>query len=416
MITLDGLIATLTIGLVSAFVGGFIATRLRLPALVGYLLAGVAVGPFTPGFVANVEVAHELAKIGVILLMFGIGIHFSPRDLLVVRRVALPGAITQTAITAALGTTIALSWGWNLGAGLVLGMAISVASTVVLLRALMERDAFSSEHGRAAVGWLVVEDVFTVLILMLLPELALVLGAKGNQSLTGVVPVVVTLFIGVVKIGLLAAGVLFIGSRVVPWLLAQVAYTGSRELFTLAALALAIGVAFASAALFGASLALGAFLAGVVMSESDLSHRTATEVLPLRDAFAVLFFVSVGMLFDPWYLLASPGNLLAILAVIILGKGLVALAAVSILGYPLRTGLTVAAGLAQIGEFSFILAEFGRRLGLLPEEGYSLILAAALVSIAINPLVSRTIEPIERWVRQRPRLLCRSGAARQSVQ
>ena len=405
MIHVDGLIATIAVGLVIAFFGGFVATRLRLPAIVGYLLAGVAVGPFTPGFVANTEVAHELAEIGVILLMFGVGLHFSLRDLFAVRGIALPGAVGQSAIATLLATSIALSWGWDLGSGLVLGMAISVASTVVLLRGLAERDTLNSVHGRVAVGWLIVEDIFTVLVLVLLPALAPSLGSSAALASTAAVDhPLLALALALVKMGLLATIVLFVGSRVVPWLLVQVTYTGSRELFTLAVLALALGVAFASAALFGASLALGAFLAGVIMSESELSHQAAADALPMRDAFAVLFFVSVGMLFDPSYLLDSPLKVLAILAVIVFGKGLAALTIVAVLGYPLRTGLTVAAGLAQIGEFSFILAELGRRLELLPAEGQSLILVAALVSITLNPLVFRAVDPLERWLRRRPRL------------
>ena len=410
MVHETGLIATIAMALTVAFIGGFVATRLRLPAIVGYLLAGVAVGPFTPGFVADEHVAAELAEIGVILLMFGVGIHFSLRELWDVRAIALPGAFGQIAFATALGTGLALVWGWSLGSGIVLGLAISVASTVVLLRALMERDAMATPHGRAAIGWLIVEDLFTVLVLVLLPALAGSLGADpavGGEAVTAV-PVqhpLIALGIALGKVAVLTVLMLVVGTRVIPWLLVQVTHTGSRELFTLAVLAVALGIAFGSAVLFGASLALGAFLAGLVVGESDLSHQAAADALPLRDAFAVLFFVSVGMLIDPSFLLSHTGPLLAILAAIVLGKGLVALLIVSLLGHPLRTGLTVAAGLAQIGEFSFILGSFGLSLGLLPEEGYSLILAAALLSITINPLLFRGIDPLEAWLRRRPRLL-----------
>jgi CPA2 family monovalent cation:H+ antiporter-2 len=402
----DGLIATIAIGLGVAFIGGFAATRLRLPAIVGYLLAGVVVGPFTPGFVANADVAHELAEIGVILLMFGVGIHFSVRDLMAVKAVAVPGALGQIAVASALGVGIAWMWGWSPGAGLVLGLAISVASTVVLLRALAQRDALSSIHGRVAVGWLIVEDLFTVVVLVLLPVLAPALGAPGTELHDQTAEVHPLLILGLVlaKVASLAVLMLVGGARLIPWLLVQVSRTGSRELFTLSVLAIALGIAFLAAELFGVSLALGAFLAGVVVSESDLSHQAATDALPLRDAFAVLFFVSVGMLFDPAFLLSAPLQVLGVLAVVVLGKGVTALAIVASLGYPLRTGLTVAAGLAQVGEFSFILADLGLGLGLLPAEGHSLILAAAIVSITLNPLLFAAIGGLEEWVRRRPRL------------
>jgi K+:H+ antiporter len=401
----DGLIATIAVGLGVAFVGGFVATRLRLPTIVGYLLAGVIVGPFTPGFVANADVAHELADIGVILLMFGVGIHFSLRDFLAVKSVAVPGAVGQIAVASALGVGIALVWGWTFGAGVVLGLAISVASTVVLLRALAQRDALSSVHGRVAVGWLIVEDLFTVVVLVLLPVLAPALGATGGDQsqLTNLHPLLVLALV-LAKVAILGAVMLVGGGRIIPWLLVQVSRTGSRELFTLSVLAIALGIAFLSAVVFGVSLASGAFLAGVVVSESDLSHQAATDALPLRDAFAVLFFVSVGMLFDPTFLLSAPLQVLAVLTVVVLGKGLTALAIVAVLGHPLRTGLTVAAGLAQVGEFSFILADLGRSLGLLPGEGHSLILAAAIVSITVNPLLFAAVGPVEAWLRHQPRL------------
>ncbi len=403
MIHADGLIATIAVGLCVACVGGFVATRLHLPAIVGYLLAGMLVGPFTPGFVANAQIAHELAEIGVILLMFGVGIHFSMRDLLAVRSIAVPGALAQIGVAVALGIGVSMTWGWSLGAQVVLGLAISVASTVVLLRALAQRDALGSLHGRVAVGWLIVEDLFTVLVLVLLPVLSPMLGGASPPQPSDLNPVLlIGLLVG--KVAVFAAIMLIGGRRVVPWLLGQVSRGGSRELFTLAVLATALGIACLAAGLFEVSLALGAFLAGVVISESDLSHQAAAEALPLRDAFAVLFFVSVGMLFDPSFLLAAPLEVLAVLAVVVLGKGLTALGLVALLGYPPRTGLTVAAGLAQVGEFSFILADLGRSLDLLPEEGHSLILAAAIVSISVNPLVFAGVGPLESWLRQHPRL------------
>ena len=405
MIPEHGLVATIATGLAAAFVGGFLATRLRVPAIVGYLLAGVAVGPFTPGLVADREIASELAEIGVILLMFGVGLRFSMRELFAVRTIALPGAVVQIAVATALGTGVAVLWGWRIGPALVLGLAISVASTVVLLRALAERDALGSVHGHVAVGWLIVEDLFTVLVLVLLPALAPLLGAPPAAEAGPPENVFVALALAVGKLAALAGLMLFIGVRAIPWLLDQVARTGSRELFTLAVLALAVGVAFGSAVAFGASLALGAFLAGIVLSESDLSHQAAADALPLRDAFAVLFFLSVGMLFDPSFLLATPGMALAILAVIVFGKGLTALLIVAVLGYPLRTGFTVAAGLAQIGEFSFILAAVGREVRLLPEEGQSIILGVAMLSITLNPLVFAGADRIEGWLRSRPRLM-----------
>ena len=393
------LIATMSVALALAFVAGFVATRLHLPAIVGYLLAGVVVGPFTPGFVADTDLAPQLAEIGVILLMFGVGIHFSLRDLLAVRSVAIPGAIGQIAAATGLAVAVALWWGWSFESGLVLGLAISVASTVVLLRALMERDLLDSTHGRIAVGWLIVEDLLTVLALVLLPILGEQQGGSAGAVAGGSPLVAVGLTLG--KVALLVALMLFVGMRAVPWLLAQVSRTGSRELFILAILAVALGIAYGSAVLFGVSFALGAFLAGLVVGESDFSHQAAEDALPLRDAFAVLFFVSVGMLFDPQILLASPGRVVAVVLMIVVGKALAAFLVVVLLGRPVRTGLVVAAGLAQIGEFSFILAELGRSLGMLPDEGHSLILAGALLSITLNPLLFRAIGPLEAWLGRR---------------
>jgi len=398
------LIATMSVALALAFVGGFLATQLRLPAIVGYLLAGVAVGPFTPGFVADLGLAPQLAEVGVILLMFGVGIHFSLRDLLAVRSLAIPGAIGQSAAATLLAIGLAIWWGWGFQAGLVLGLAISVASTVVLLRALIEADLLETTSGKIAVGWLIVEDLLTVLALVLLPILAGG-GADGHGAAAsaaaappGWTDILATVGITLAKVALLVAVMLFVGARFVPWLLIQVSKTGSRELFILAVLAVAFGVAFGSAVLFGVSFALGAFLAGLVVGESDLSHQAAEDALPLRDAFAVLFFVSVGMLFDPSILLTSPGRVLGVVAIIVLGKPLAALLLVMLLGRPARTGLIVGAGLAQIGEFSFILAELGRSLGLLPNEGYNLVLAGALISITLNPVLFRLIGPLEAWL------------------
>lgn len=352
MVQETGLIANLTVSLAFALLGGFLASRLGLPPIVGYLLAGVAVGPHTPGFIADPEIADQLADIGVILLMFGVGIHFSLRDLLAVRTVAVSGAVAQMAVLGGLGAAVASWWGWSPGEGLILGLAISWAS---LVRTLVGMDALDSVHGRIAVGWLVVEDLFAVTALVLLPPIALALGGTTPAPLPAagreVVPAIV-LTLG--KVAVLAVLLLFVGKRAVPWLLAQVARAGSRELFTLAVLAVALGIAFGSSALFGVPLALGAFLAGLVVSESDLSHQVAADALPLRDAFAVLFFVSIGMLANPAALVDIPGAMLAVLAMILLAKPVSALLVMFAFGYPPRASLIVAAGRAQIGEFSFI--------------------------------------------------------------
>jgi CPA2 family monovalent cation:H+ antiporter-2 len=403
------LIATIAAGLGLAFVLGFIATRANLPPLVGYLIAGIAVGPFTPGFVADAGLASQLAEIGVILLMFGVGLHFSIGDLLAVRRIAIPGAIVQITVATLLGAIVSHLWGWTWGQGIVFGLALSVASTVVLLRALEERGILDTVNGRIAVGWLIVEDLVTVLALVLLPALAVPLGGTplaaipGHEVAGGSVGV--ALVITLAKVAAFVALMLFVGTRVVPWLLGQVARTGSRELFTLAVLAVALGIAFGAAALFGVSFALGAFFAGVVISESDLSHQAAADALPLQDAFAVLFFVSVGMLFDPAIVLERPVMLLATVLIVLLGKSLAALAIVLVFRYPLRTALMVSASLAQIGEFSFILAGLGLALNLLPPEGQSLILATAIISITLNPLLVGSTGAAERWIQKRPRLL-----------
>ena len=395
------LLETLAIGLVAAFVGGIVATRLRLPTIVGYLVAGVFVGPFTPGLVADTGTAQELAELGVILLMFGVGIHFSVGDLLAVRSTAIPGAIGQILVATLLGIALGIALGWGFGGGLVLGLAVSVASTIVLLRALEARDEVDSPQGRIAVGWLIVEDLFTVLVLVLLPSLAPMLLGQGGD--TG--GVLVDLVVALAKLGAFAALMLVVGVRVVPRLLLWVKDTGSRELFTLSVLAVAIGIAVAAYAVFGVSFALGAFLAGVVLNESEISHQAAEDALPLRDAFAVLFFVSVGMLFDPMFLTRQPGAIILVTLLVVVAKSLAAFAIVVLLRRPVRVALTVGAALSQVGEFSFILATLGLSLALIPEDAFQLVVAAALVSITLNPFLFRLVDPLEAAIRARPTLL-----------
>ena len=401
------LITTLAAGFGLALVLGFVAAKLRLPALVGYLVAGIIIGPATPGFVADAEIASQLAEIGVMLLMFGVGLHFSIDDLLAVRKVALPGALVQMVVATALGAGVATSWGWSLGAALVFGISLSVASTVVLLKALESRGVLESGDGSIAVGWLVVEDLAMVLVLVLLPALAPSLGGKAPASDRGAL---LTIAITLAQVGGFVAFMLVVGRRLFPWILWQVTRTGSRELFTLCVIAAAVSIAYGSAALFGVSFALGAFFAGMVMRESEFSARAAEQVLPLQDAFAVLFFVSVGMLFDPRILVEQPLHVLTTVGVIVIGKWLAAVVLVLLLRYPVRTALVVAAGLAQVGEFSFILAGLGMTLGLLPKEGQSLLLAGAILSIAINPLAFAAIAPIEKWLLRRRALAGRAGA------
>ena len=393
------LIATIVAGLVAAFVFGAIAQRLRLSPLVGYLLAGVVVGPFTPGYVADQKIANELAEIGVILLMFGVGLHFSLKDLMAVRKIAVPGALGQMAVATVLG--IGLSWmlDWPLISGLVFGLALSVASTVVLLRALQEHRLVQTDRGKIAVGWLIVEDLAMVLALVMLPALAGAMKA-GEGAADPLTAWGVPLGITLLKVGGFVAFMLIVARRAVPWLLHYVAHTGSRELFRLAVFAIALGVAFGAAMLFGVSFALGAFFAGMILADSELSHRAAEETLPLRDAFAVLFFVSVGMLFNPFVVLQHPLTVLAVLAIVIVGKSLAAFAILKAFGRSNTTALTVAASLAQIGEFSFILAGLGVDLEILPREGRDLILAGAIISIMLNPLIfslairARKAEPV----------------------
>ncbi|MBB2960856.1 YbaL family putative K(+) efflux transporter [Methylobacterium sp. R2-1] len=402
------LISIIALGLVCAFIGGMLAQRIRLPPLVGYLVAGIAIGPFTPGFVGNPALASQLAELGVILLMFGVGLHFSIADLLAVRTIALPGAIVQIAVATAMGAGLAWGFGWGAGAGLVFGLALSVASTVVLLRALEGRGLLDSDKGRIAVGWLIVEDLAMVVALVLLPALAPSLGGEAMQAAghhgAPEHGLWVTLGLTLAKVGVFVAVMLVGGRRLIPYLLGLAARTGSRELFTLAVLASAVGIAYASSELFGVSFALGAFFAGMVLAESDLSHQAAADSLPLQDAFAVLFFVSVGMLFDPGIVLREPLSILGVVGVIVLGKSLAAIAIVLAFGHPVGTALTIAASLAQIGEFSFILAGLGISLKLLPEEGRDLILGGALLSITLNPLFFALADRVSRWLGERPEL------------
>lgn len=396
------LIATIAVGLGLAFVLGVVAQRFRLPPIVGYLVAGIMVGPFTPGFVADQKLAVELAEIGVILLMFGVGLHFSLKDLLSVRVIAVPGALGQIAVATLLGMGLAWTMGWGMGAGLVFGLALSVASTVVLLRALQERRQVETEKGRIAVGWLIVEDLVMVVTLVLVPPLAALLGGKapaemaspGLAASLGVGPVWGTLLITAAKLALFVASMLVIGRKLIPWMLHYVAHTGSRELFRLAVLAIALGVAFGSAKLFGVSFALGAFFAGMVLAESPLSHQAAKETLPLRDAFAVLFFVSVGMLFDPRVLANHPFAVIATFLIITVGKSVAAYLIVRAFGYSNSVAMTISASLAQIGEFSFILIVLAVKLAIVPQAASDFVVAGAILSILVNPLMFRAIDRI----------------------
>ncbi len=403
------LIATFAVAFVLASIFGYIASRLRLPPLVGYLVAGAVMAKSIPGYTADTGIASQLAEIGVILLMFGVGLHFSLGALLAVRNIAIPGAVVQILLATLIGAGMSMLWGWSFGAGLILGLALSVASTVVLVKALEERNALSTTNGRIAVGWLIVEDLAMVIVLVILPALAEVLGgsaaagAHGGESRG----LLATLGITILKVGAFAAIALILGPRVMPWILRQVARTGSRELFTLAVLTLSVGIAFGATALFDVSFALGAFFAGMVLNESELSHKAAANSLPLQDAFAVLFFVSVGMLFDPSIIVREPLTVLGVLGLILIGKSVIALALVVALGYPMSTGLTISAALAQVGEFSFILATLGIAYGLLPREGLSLIVAGALISITLNPLAFSFADRLTRRLRARPDLRLR---------
>jgi len=383
------LISMIVVGLVLAFALGAVANRFRVPPLVGYLIAGVLIGPFTPGYVADQSLANDLAEIGVILLMFGVGLHFTLDDLLSVRAIALPGAVVQIASATILGMGLAYVLGWSIGAGLVFGLALSVASTVVLLRALQDRRLVETQRGRIAVGWLVVEDLVMILTLVLLPALAGVLKGGGSTSYVSLIwPILLVLG----KVVAFVALMLVVGKRVIPWILHYVAHTGSRELFRLAVLAISLGVAYGASVIFDVSFALGAFFAGMILSESELSQRAASETLPLRDAFAVLFFVSVGMLVDPMIVVRDMLPLIATVLIITIGKSVAAFAIVRLFGYPTSHALTISASLAQIGEFSFILAGLGVSLALLPERGRDLILAGAIISIMLNPLLFASLD------------------------
>ncbi|QEZ47237.1 cation:proton antiporter domain-containing protein [Cupriavidus oxalaticus] len=389
------LISTIVGGIVLAFVLGAIASKLRLPPLIGYLCAGIVVGPHTPGYTADQALAPELAELGVILLMFGVGLHFSIKDLMAVKRIAIPGAVVQIGIATFLGMLVAWGFGWSWGQGLVYGLALSVASTVVLLKALQERDLVESPQGRIAVGWLIVEDLAMVLALVLLPAMAGLLagaadtGSEGGPS-TGEVLLAVFSTLG--KVAAFVAVMLLIGRRFIPWMLERIVWTGNREMFRLGVLATALGVAYGAYSLFGVSFALGAFFAGMVLAESEFSHRAAEESLPLRDAFSVLFFVSVGMLFDPMVLVNDPWGVMSTLFIIVVGKSLAAMGIVRVFGHSGQTGMTIAVSLAQIGEFSFILASLGVYLNILPERGQALILAGALLSIMLNPVLFQLLD------------------------
>jgi CPA2 family monovalent cation:H+ antiporter-2 len=389
------LILTLTGGLAAALVFGYLTQRLRLSPIVGYLIAGLLVGPYTPGYVADRALAEQLAEVGVILLMFGVGLQFHIEELLAVRMVAIPGAVVQSAVATGLGILVAQAAGWNLSAGIVFGIALSVASTVVLIRVLSDNRQLHTPTGHIAVGWLVVEDLFTVLVLVLMPAVF------GGGSTT---PLMATVY-AVLKVAALVGFTIVVGGRTIPWLLARIARTQSRELFTLAVLVTALGIAVASAEVFGVSMALGAFLAGLVVGRSEFSVRAASDALPMRDAFAVLFFVSVGMLFNPESLTAEPLLIAATVAVVLVGKPLAALAIVALFKYPLKVGMSVAVALAQIGEFSFIVSNLGTQLGVLPAPATDVLIAAAIVSITLNPLLFRAIGLLEQKLSRRSRAL-----------
>lgn len=402
------LIATIVAGLCLAFVFGLLANRLRLPMIAGYLMAGVIIGPFTPGYVADQDLAGELAEMGVILLMFGVGLHFSVRDLLAVRTIAIPGAIGQISVATAFGTAVGWLLGWNLGAAVIFGLSLSVASTVVLLRALQDRSLVETERGRIAVGWLIVEDLAMVMALVLIPPLSGLLGGDpvpledGAQGMAqiGLGPIGATLLITAAKVSAFIALMLVVGRRAIPWLLDYVANTGNRELFRLSVLAVALGVAFGSSYIFGVSFALGAFFAGMVMAGSTLSSQAMKDTLPLRDAFAVLFFVSVGMLFNPAIVLSAPAAVLATVTIIVVVKSVAAYGIVRAFGHDREKALTIAASLAQIGEFSFILIVMGVKLDIVPAEARDLVVAGAMLSILLNPLLFHLLD---RWsARHRP--------------
>lgn len=396
------LLTTLAFGFAAAWLFGLITHRLGLSPIVGYLLAGVAIGPYTPGFMGDVGIAQQLAEIGVILLMFGVGLHFQLKDLWAVRGVAIPGAIGQSLLATVVTIGVLHLMGWPLRSGLILGMAMAVASTVVLLRVLLDRNMLGSVHGHVAVGWLIVEDIMTVLLLVMVPLFAI--DESGSPTAASADSALATAGWAVLKLVALVAIVLLAGSRIVPWILAQVAKLRSPELFTLTVLVLSITIAVGSASIFGASVALGAFLAGIVVAQSPVSHHAAADALPMRDAFAVLFFVSVGMLFNPFFVVDEPMLVLVGVGVVLVAKPLAALAIVAICGYSVRTALTVAIGLAQIGEFSFILASVAKQHGLMPDDGMNMLVATAMISITVNPLLFRSIDRFERAIERLPRL------------
>ncbi|MDF2419103.1 sodium:proton antiporter [Acinetobacter beijerinckii] len=398
------LIILLAVGFGMALIFGYIAARLRLPPLIGYLIAGIIISPNTPGVVGDIQLANQLAELGVMFLMFGVGMHFSLNDLLQVRRIALPGAILQIAVATVLGIGVSMFWGWSFGSALIFGLSLSCASTVVLLKALGDRGLLDSVNGKIAVGWLLVEDLVMVLALVLLPAIAVLLGGHALPGTDPSQSIWTTIGITLLKVTGFIAFMLIIGKRLVPIIMQFVARLGSRELFTLTVVAAAVSIAYGSYAVFGVSMALGAFFAGMVVKESDFSHRAEEETLPLREIFAILFFVSVGMLFDPRILVEEPLRILAVVAIIMVGKTLAAMALVLFFRYPLNTALTVGASLAQIGEFSFILATLGLSLGLLTADAQNLILAGALFSITLNSFIFSAIEPVQRWIRARSHL------------
>ena len=398
------LIILLAVGFGMALIFGYIAARLRLPPLIGYLIAGIIISPNTPGIVGDIHLANQLAELGVMFLMFGVGMHFSLNDLLLVRRIALPGAILQIAVATLLGIGVSMYWGWSFGSALIFGLSLSCASTVVLLKALGDRGLLDSVNGKIAVGWLLVEDLVMVLALVLLPATAMLLGGHALPGTDTSQSIWLTIGITLLKVTGFIAFMLIIGKRLVPMIMQFVARLGSRELFTLTVVAAAVSIAYGSYAVFGVSMALGAFFAGMVVKESDFSHRAEEETLPLREIFSILFFVSVGMLFDPSILIEEPLRILAVIAIIMVGKTLAAIALVLFFRYPINTALTVGASLAQIGEFSFILATLGLSLGLLTPDAQNLILAGALFSITLNSFVFSAIEPVQRWIRERSHL------------
>jgi CPA2 family monovalent cation:H+ antiporter-2 len=415
------LITTLAAAFTAAWVLGIITQKLRLSPIVGYLLAGVVIGPYTPGMRGDPTLAPQLAEVGVILLMFGVGLHFHLGDLLAVRKVAVPGAVGQSLVATLLGAAIAVAIGWPVKSGLVVGMAMAVASTVVLVRVLTDNRALDTTAGHVAVGWLIVEDVLTVVVLVLIPAMAGVPDAEAasaGKAAVAAKPFWLLLLLALGKLAILVALLLLGGSRVIPWVMVQVARLRSRELFTLTVLVMAIAVSAGAYYVFGASMALGAFLAGMVVGQSPVSHQAAADALPMRDAFSVLFFASVGMLFDPKFLFKQPGLLLAGLGIVMLAKPIAALVIVALIGYPARTALTVALGLAQIGEFSFILSDLGRKVKLLGEDGHNLLVACAIISITLNPLLFRSIDKVETSLRRWPalwRLLNRRAMAREAL-